>query len=61
MKTHHSIRVIRQKTFYSRRPYLGTRSTSPDNPRQLQNGTGQYKNEKFNPVIHQILYQTQHI
>ena len=47
-----------------RRFYLGkgTGSLLPNNTNRIQNGSGQYKNKRFNSVIHRtLLTETQYI
>ena len=41
---------------------VGPEAISPNNPNRIQNGSGQYKNKRFNSVIHQtLLTETQYI
>ena len=47
----------RKRSKNPRRLHLrsGTGSTVPDNPGRIQNGTGQHKNQRPNPVIYRTL------
>ena len=54
----------RKRNKHPRRLHLGsgTGSTIPNNPGRVQNGTGQYQNQRSNPVVHRTLPpETQYI
>ena len=54
MRRHHGKRIHRKRTTYPKRFYQGsvTQSIVSDNPRRVQNGTGQQKIKRLYTVIH---------